>query len=171
MAEKKKELTSKQLAFAKCVAKSPDNKSLADCYREVYDCSPSASSQSIRTSASRLMKNTYVADTVTRIRAKLEDGLLASSLSSRTKILKVLEDTIDGKLSKDPDEMDSVRLKAVELLGRNLQMWGSDTTVNVVERDSESLREELTEKLGKVLGVVRKEESETQPEPVDQTKH
>ena len=163
-----KKCTPKQKKFASEISRGS---SLADAYRSAFSPSPSTKPESIRTLASREYKKVHVRSMVETMSNALERSLQASALSSRTKILKVLEDTIDGKLSKDPDEMDSVRLKAVELLGRNLQMWGSDTTVNVVERDSETLREELTEKLGKELGGVRKEVAETQPEPVDKTKH
>ena len=87
---------------------------------------------------------------VDKYKSKIEAGFLASQLSRKERILKVLDQTISGELSKDSSVMDSNRISAIQLMGKHLNLWGSETVV-VQDRDSETLRDELATRLSKLL--------------------
>ena len=158
-----KKLTGKQMNFAKCAARG--DKSLAQCYRESYQCSSSTTSQSIRTSASRLAKDPHVARTIESIKSQIERNFHSSQLSRKERILKVLDQTIAGELSKDSSVMDSNRISAIQLMGKHLNLWGNETVV-VQDRDSETLRDELAARLSKLL-----EKNPSESVPDDQVTH
>ena len=160
--KKLKECTGKQYAFSKCVAHG--GMSDSDCYRKIYSTT-TANSQSVRTSASRLKKLPHVAHTISVLKSKLEGSMQHSFKSRKERILKVLDQTIEGELSKDSSVMDSNRISAIQLMGKHLNLWGNETVV-VQDRDSETLRDELAARLSKLL-----EKNPSESVPDDQVTH
>jgi hypothetical protein len=157
-----KKCTPKQEKFAREISRGS---SLADAYRSAFCPSPSTKPESIRTLASREYKKVHVRLMVDKYKAKIEAGFLASQLSRKERILKVLDQTIEGELSKDSSVMDSNRISAIQLMGKHLNLWGSETVV-VQDRDSETLRDELAARLSKLL-----EKNPSESVPDDQVTH
>jgi hypothetical protein len=115
-----KKCTPKQEKFAREISKGS---SLADAYRSAFSPSPSTKPESIRTLASREYKKVHVRLMADKYKAKIEAGFLASQLSRKERILKVLDQTIAGELSKDSSVMDSNRISAIQLMGKHLNLW------------------------------------------------
>ena len=109
-------LTSKQEAFAQCIA---DGMSQADAYRASFDVSEDTKPESIHQEASRVMANVKVASRVKELRDKLEELRLWSRLDS----VKTLA-SIDR--NEEADAKPNDRVNAVKALN---SMHGWDKQV------------------------------------------
>lgn len=142
--EQPRPLTSKQAQFAKLVA---DGAKYSDAYREAYNTKISASSKSINVAASRLAKHPRVS---VRIQ-ELKDGDLAATLDNDKITQRWIMERLQAEAT-NPKNSPSVRVRALELIGKNQKMFGDDSIVVVKERSSEDITKEIQSKLASLLG-------------------
>jgi hypothetical protein len=140
----KKELTPKQLHFARCVASGMTQ---ADAYREAYEPSDSTTAASIHTLASRLMADVEIRSRVDVLVAARERAVAASALTDREKVLGKLRGWME---SAEPT--DGNKLRAAELLGKAAGLFATEVNVNTRERDASEVAAELEQRLSGLLG-------------------
>lgn len=150
---KKKELTPKQLHFARCVASGMTQ---SDGYREAYTVRPSTSQESIHSCASRLMADVKISARVKHLIGLRESAVVASAVSDRERVLSKLRDWMD---SAEP--ADTVKLRAAELLGRSANLFTTDINVNDQRKSSEGLAAEIEAML---LAATTDEPENTNPD-------
>lgn len=137
------DLTTKQAHFARCVASGMTQ---ADAYREAYSTS-NMLAKTVHEKASKLMALDKVRARVDTLVAMRDKALMRSAVSTKTKVLKLLE---EFALSATPQ--DSVKLRATELLGKSVGLFREvveDVTGQHVS--SEELRQELHTRLQTLL--------------------
>ena len=113
----KRELTPKQLHFARCVASGMTQ---ADAYREAYEPNDSTTAASIHTLASRLMSDVEIRSRVDVLVAARERAVAASALTDREKVLGKLRGWME---SAEPT--DGNKLRAAELEQRLSGLLGA----------------------------------------------
>ena len=138
-----KQLTGKQAAFAQLVA---NGARLTEAYREVY--SSQGQPQTLRVSASRLAKTPNVATRIEELRAGTLDARLQNDVLRRQWVIERLRNEAVSKSNSA-----SVRVRALELLGKSVGLFDRTTTVKVEHRTPEEIETELMVKLQSYLTV------------------
>jgi len=137
-------MTPKQHQFAREVVLG---KSQADAYRSAYN-TLRMNDNSIRREASRLMDNPNVATTVVELQQKADAAVVQERVASREEVLQTLTGYMHSGEPKD-----SVRLRAVELMGRHYGLFTDRIEAMVPERSSEEISAALEEKPSSLLGT------------------
>jgi hypothetical protein len=135
-------MTPKQHQFAREVVLG---KSQADAYRSAYNTAR-MNNNSIRREASRLMDNPNVATTVVELQQKADSAVVQERIASREEVLQTLTSYMHSGEPKD-----SVRLRAVELMGKHYGLFTDRIEAVVLERSPEEIQIELTAKLQQYL--------------------
>ena len=133
-------ITAKQNEFAQHVS---DGLSQTKAYRSAY-ISHNMAPKTIWEEASRLRRHPKVAARIIELEAEKAHRQRMQALSREEKILKELEAVAFG------DGPVSAKLKAIELLGKNLGLF-KPKEVPKVERSQEEIECELMGKLAKLL--------------------
>ena len=132
-------LTAKQRRFCELVAAG---KTQADAYREAYDSN--GSSQTVRNSASKLMKLEYIASTVNAIIKRKSDLNMARSVSSQELVTRTLRDHISGTI-----DLESTQVQALSILAKVSGMY-TTRIEDVTERSSNDIENDLKRKLSEL---------------------
>ncbi len=132
-------LTAKQRRFCELVA---DGKTQADAYREAYDSN--GCSQTVRNSASKLMKLEYVRSTVDSIIKRKSDLNIARHVSSQELVTRTLRDHITGTIDLEPTQVQSL-----SILAKTSGMY-TTRIEDVTERSSDDIAGDLKRKLGEL---------------------
>lgn len=141
-------LTGKQRRFCELVA---SGKTQADAYREAYDSN--GSSQTVRNSASKLMKQEYIKSTVDSIIKRKSDLNIARNVSSQDLVTRTLRDHITGAIDLEPTQVTSL-----SILAKTSGMYTTKIE-DVTERSSDDIENDLKRKLSQ-LALVDSEESD-----------
>jgi len=132
-------LTAKQRRFCELVA---SGKTQADAYREAYDSN--GSSQTVRNSASKLMKLEYIASTVNAIIKRKSDLNIARSVSSQELVTRTLRDHISGTI-----DLESTQVQSLSILAKVSGMY-TTRIEDVTERSSNDIENDLKRKLSEL---------------------
>ena len=132
-------LTAKQRRFCELIAAG---KTQADAYREAYDSN--GSSQTVRNSASKLMKLEYIASTVNAIIKRKSDLNMARSVSSQELVTRTLRDHISGTVDLEPTQV-----QALSILAKVSGMYVLRHE-DVTERSSNDIENDLKRKLSEL---------------------
>ena len=132
-------ITGKQRRFCELVA---SGKTQADAYREAYDSN--GSSQTVRNSASKLMKLEYIASTVNAIIKRKSDLNMARSVSSQELVTRTLRDHISGTI-----DLESTQVQALSILAKVSGMY-TTRIEDVTERSSNDIENDLKRKLSEL---------------------
>ena len=135
-------LTGKQRRFCELVA---SGKTQADAYREAYDSK--GSSQTVRNSASKLMKLDYVKSTVDSIIKRKSDLNMARQVSSQELVTRTLRDHITGMIDLEPTQVQSL-----SILAKTSGMY-TTRIEDVTERSSDDIASDLKRKLSQLALV------------------
>ena len=130
----KKELTSKQRAFARAWA---SGLSLSDAYREAYDPSTKQAS-SIHSLASRVASLVEVRSRYEAILRERDRQTALQAVNRKDRVLNWLEGVYQGT-----EEADATRVRASELVGKASGLFQTDITVNDQRKSSEGLAAEI----------------------------
>ena len=141
-------LTGKQRRFCELVA---SGKTQADAYREAYDSN--GCSQTVRNSASKLMKQDYIKSTVDSIIKRKSDLNIARTVSSQELVTRTLRDHITGTIDLEPTQVQSL-----SILAKTSGMY-TTRIEDVTERSSDDIANDLKRKLSQ-LALVDSEESD-----------
>ena len=141
-------LTGKQRRFCELVA---SGKTQADAYREAYDSN--GSSQTVRNSASKLMKMDYIKSTVDSIIKRKSDLNIARHVSNQDLVTRTLRDHITGAIDLEPTQVQSL-----SILAKTSGMY-TTRIEDVTERSSDDIATDLKRKLSQ-LALVDSEESD-----------
>ena len=133
-------LTLKQAKFVEEVS---EGSSQSNAYRKAYDTSQMAP-KTVWEESSRLRRHPKVAARIIELEAEKAYRQRIQALSREERILKELEAVAFG------DGPVSAKLKAIELLGKNLGLF-KPREVPEVERSQEEIECEIVEKLAKLL--------------------
>ena len=129
-------LTAKQTKFAEEVS---EGSSQSNAYRKAYDTSQMGP-KTVWEESSRLRRHPKVAARIIELEAEKAHRQRIQALSREEKILKELEAVAFG------DGPVSAKLKAIELLGKNLGLF-KPKEVPDVERSEDEITTALSEKL------------------------
>lgn len=138
-------LTVKQAKFAKLVA---DGANLSDAYREAYSTKLTASAKSINVAASRLNKH----EGVKRRIDELKSGDARATSDNEMLTQRWIMDRLREEAT-NPKNSPSVRVRALELIGKNQKMFGDDAVVVIKERSPEEIEKEIQAKLASILNL------------------
>ena len=141
-------LTGKQRRFCELVA---SGKTQADAYREAYDSN--GCSQTVRNSASKLMKQEYIKSTVDSIIKRKSDLNIARTVSSQELVTRTLRDHITGTIDLEPTQVQSL-----SILAKTSGMYVLRHE-DITERSSDDIANDLKRKLSQ-LALVDSEESD-----------
>ena len=141
-------LTGKQRRFCELVAAG---KTQADAYREAYNST--GTSQTVRNSASKLMKQEYIKSTVDGLIKRKADLNMARTVSSQELVTRTLRDHITGTISLEPTQVQSL-----SILAKVSGMYVNKIE-DVTERSSIDIETELKRKLSE-LALVTDEDSD-----------
>ena len=141
-------LTGKQRRFCELIS---EGKTQADAYREAYDSN--GSSQTVRNSASKLMKMDYIKSTVDSIIKRKSDLNIARNVSSQDLVTRTLRDHITGAIDLEPTQVTSL-----SILAKTSGMY-TTRIEDVTERSSDDIANDLKRKLSQ-LALVDSEESD-----------
>tara|TARA_R100001224_G_scaffold89580_1_gene58661 strand:- start:1930 stop:2376 length:447 start_codon:yes stop_codon:yes gene_type:complete len=141
-------LTGKQRRFCELVA---SGKTQADAYREAYDSN--GCSQTVRNSASKLMKQDYIKSTVDSIIKRKSDLNIARHVSNQDLVTRTLRDHITGTIDLEPTQVQSL-----SILAKTSGMY-TTRIEDVTERSSDDIATDLKRKLSQ-LALVDSEESD-----------
>ena len=133
-------LTAKQTKFVEEVS---EGSSQANAYRKAYDTSQ-MEPKTVWEESSRLRRHPKVAARIIELEAEKAYRQRIQALSREERILKELEAVAFG------DGPVSAKLKAIELLGKNLGLF-KPKEVPEVERSEDDITTALSEKLQKLL--------------------
>jgi len=130
-------LTMKQEQFAAAIV---EGKTHADAYRQAYDAS-GMKDGTVWSEAARLMRRPHVTARVEELRAEAE--LVRQSL------LMSREEAILGRLEHEAltAKTDSARIRALELLGRQVGLFVERVEVEQVERSAADLEAAIKARL------------------------
>lgn len=131
----KKQLTPKQLHFARCIA---SGMSQSDAYREAYTVRPSTTAASVHTCASRIAGDVEVASRVRHLIGMRERAVAASAVTDRERVLSKLRSWMD-----EAEPSDSVKVRAAELLGKSANLFATDINLNDQRKSSDGLAAEI----------------------------
>jgi len=137
VAEKKKELTSKQRAFARAWA---SGLSLSDSYRESYDVKDSTSSESVHTLASRLASRVEVRHRYEAILRERDRQTALQAVDRKANVLNWLEGVYQGT---DTSGVDATRVRAAELVGKASGMFNNTEVLVTDNRNSGNVAAEI----------------------------
>ena len=129
----KKELTSKQRAFARAWA---SGLSLSDAYREAYDPSTKQAA-SIHSLASRVASLVEVRSRYEAILKERDRQTALQAVNRKDRVLNWLEAVYQGT-----EEADATRVRASELVGKASGLFQNEITVND-KRDSGNVAAEI----------------------------
>lgn len=135
-----KQLTPKQLHFARCVA---TGMAQSAAYREAYTCKPGSKPATQQVAASALMANPMISSRVARLIRDHERGLMASTLSDKEKVLRKLRDLLENAEGL-PGEAN--KLRAADLLGKTVGLF-KDVQVTESPRSADEVLAELEQRL------------------------
>ena len=141
-------LTGKQRRFCELVA---SGKTQASAYREAYNSN--GCSQTVRNSASKLMKQEYIKSTVDSIIKRKSDLNIARNVSSQELVTRTLRDHITGTIDLEPTQVQSL-----SILAKTSGMY-TTRIEDVTERSSDDIATDLKRKLSQ-LALVDSEESD-----------
>ena len=133
-------LTAKQTKFVEEVS---EGSSQSNAYRKAYDTSQMAP-KTVWEESSRLRRHPKVAARIIELEAEKAYRQRIQALSREERILKELEAVAFG------DGPVSAKLKAIELLGKNVGLF-KPKEVPEVERSEDDITTALSEKLQKLL--------------------
>ena len=133
-------LTAKQIKF---VEEASEDSSQSNAYRKAYETSQMAP-KTVWEESSRLRRHPKVAARIIELEAEKAYRQRIQALSREERILKELEAVAFG------DGPVSAKLKAIELLGKNLGLF-KPKEVPEVERSEDDITTALSEKLQKLL--------------------
>ena len=144
--QKEQPITAKQSEFARCIAEESMTSSQA--YKEAYKPSPSATDKSVHEMACRVLANIKVQSRIKEIQRRMNEDKLTRTLRREEYVLKKLTEEVEQ------GDQASNRLKALHLLGQTVNMFSNKLEVETktVDRDSQSIEQELKDKLQKLLG-------------------
>ena len=129
-------ITSKQVKFAENIS---EGNTFASAYRASYD-TQNMSQKTVWEESSRLRRHPKVAARIIELEAEKAHRQRIQALSREERILKELEAVAFG------DGPVSAKLKAIELLGKNLGLF-QPKEVPDVERSEDEITTALSEKL------------------------
>ena len=141
-------LTGKQRRFCELVAAG---KTQADAYREAYNST--GTSQTVRNSASKLMKQEYIKSTVDGLIKRKADLNMARTVSSQELVTRTLRDHITGTIS-----LEQTQIQAVSILAKVSGMYVNKIE-DVTERSSNDIEADLKRKLSE-LALLTDEDSD-----------
>ena len=153
-----KQLTPKQLHFARCVAQGMTQ---ADAYREAYSPGAGTTAASIHTLASRLMGQVEIRSRVDALVAARERAVAASAVSDREAVVDKLRVWMSGQ-----EETDASRLRAAELLGKASGLFATEVNVTSKDREPGEVAAEIEARLAAVLGAQAEASEEADGEQV-----
>ena len=133
-------LTAKQTKFVEEVS---EGSSQSNAYRKAYD-TPQMEPKTVWEESSRLRRHPKVAARIIELEAEKAYRQRIQALSREERILKELEAVAFG------DGPVSAKLKAIELLGKNLGLFKPKEVLEV-ERSEDDITTALSEKLQKLL--------------------
>ena len=133
-------LTAKQIKFVEEVS---EGSSQSNAYRKAYETSQMAP-KTVWEESSRLRRHPKVAARIIELEAEKAHRQRIQALSREERILKELEAVAFGEGPV------SAKLKAIELLGKNLGLF-TPKEVPEVERSEDEITKALSEKLQRIL--------------------
>ena len=136
-------LTKKQLGFIDSIL---NGKSLVESYLEHYQVSPKTKNSTIRHMASQLRANPNITQTINK---RIEEKK-RNNLATEHKIKDHLLNSLLGFINDDT-ESTANKLKAIEMYGRNLDLWKQNIVIEEKNNSSTEVETRLREKLGKLL--------------------
>ena len=136
--QKRYRLTAKQEQFANLVV-NPDY-TLIKAYKETY--ATSANDNACSVEANRLINNPKVALRVAELKAKID----AKTLLEGSRLQRHLKSKL---LALSTSKSEQVQLRAIEMLCRTEAMF-SDKQINIEEKASEQIEQELIERLNRI---------------------
>ena len=141
-------LTGKQRRFCELVAAG---KTQADAYREAYNST--GTSQTVRNSASKLMKQEYIKSTVDGLIKRKSDLNMARTVSSQELVTRTLRDHIPGTIS-----LETTQVQSLSILAKISGMYVNKIE-DVTERSSNDIEADLKRKLSE-LALVTDDDSD-----------
>ena len=141
-------LTGKQRRFCELVAAG---KTQADAYREAYNST--GTSQTVRNSASKLMKQEYIKSTVDGLIKREADLNMARTVSSQELVTRTLRDHITGTIS-----LETTQVQSLSILAKISGMYVNKIE-DVTERSSNDIEADLKRKLSE-LALLTDEDSD-----------
>ena len=139
------ELTAKQLGFCKDIVHG--GMTLIDAYRNNYNVSDDIKGNTLRMLASRLRARDNIGITIDRMLMEKQQ------LNKMQEVKK--EEVILNKLmqfAEDDNINDAVRVRSLELLGKNLGLWTDNISIEEKDKTSTEIEHELKAKLKSLLG-------------------
>jgi len=139
------ELTAKQFGFCKDIVHG--GMTLIDAYRNNYNVSDDIKGNSLRAMASKLRADINITLTINKL---LEEK---QQLNKMQEVKK--EEIILNKLMQFADDEninDAVRVRSLELLGKNLGLWTDNISIEEKDKTSTEIEHELKTKLKSLLG-------------------
>ena len=133
-------ITSKQVKFAESIS---EGNTFTSAYRASYD-TQNMSQKTVWEESSRLRRHPKVAARIIELEAEKAHRQRIQALSREERILKELEAVAFG------DGPISAKLKAIELLGKNLGLF-KPKEVSEVERSQEEIENDLIRKLSDLV--------------------
>ena len=140
----KAKLTSKQLGFCKDIVYN--GMTLIDAYCNNYNVSEKTKGNSLRAMASKLRADINITLTINKL---LDEKDRLNKMQEGKK-----EEIILNKLMQFADDEninDAVRVRSLELLGKNLGLWTENISIENKDKTSEEIEFELKNKLKKLL--------------------
>tara|TARA_R100000935_G_scaffold1204_1_gene3856 strand:- start:1531 stop:2064 length:534 start_codon:yes stop_codon:yes gene_type:complete len=145
------ELTAKQLGFCKDIVGTGGKKgmTLVDAYRNNYNVSKDIKGNSLRAMSSKLRADVNITLTINRLLDQKDSLQRMQTVSLGEQIIQDLL-----AFSKDENITDSVRVKSLELVGKNLGLWTDKIEVdNKQDRSSADIEHDL---IGKLNALIKK---------------
>lgn len=137
VADKKKELTSKQRGFARAWA---SGLSLSDSYREAYDVKDSTTPESVHTLASRLASKVEIRSRYEAILRERDRQTALQAVNRKDSVLNWLEGVYQGT---DMSGVDATRVRAAELVGKASGLFNSSELLVTDKRGSDNVAAEI----------------------------
>ena len=144
-------LTSKHMGFYKDIVgiNGAIGMTLVDAYRNNYNVSKDIKGNSLRAMSSKLRADVNITLTVNRLLAQKDSLQRMQTVSLGEQIIQDLL-----AFSKDESITDSVRVKSLELVGKNLGLWTDKIEVdNKQDRSSADIEHDL---IGKLNAMIKK---------------
>jgi len=137
-------LTAKQEAFAQAVF---DGENFSDAYRQAYDAE-NMSNASIHRQAHELAYSPKVSARLEQLSREKEHERRMQRVSRADRTLQKLEE-----IALRPGDPDGTQVRALELLGKTMGLFVDRVeTEDKTERDAETIRRDLEERLSRLLG-------------------
>ena len=132
-----KRLTAKQMAFASLIAQGHAPK---DAYRKAYNVRSDNDATAIR-AANALMRDSRIIALTSSVFESVKENIIQDAVATRRHVMQ--------ELFKHAEEakQESIKLKALELMGRAVGMFTDKVEQKVEEISTERLKRELQESL------------------------